>query len=833
MEKQYDHRLAEAQAQELWKKEQTYQTPQGNEPLYSIDTPPPTVSGNLHIGHIFSYTQTDIIARYKRLQGFRVFYPFGFDDNGLPTERYVEKKRDIAAFKMSRSEFIKICLEETHAAEEQFKDLWQKIGLSADWNNTYSTISDTTRKLSQESFIELYKKGFIYRKNEPALYCTTCRTSVAQAELDDVEKPSTFNDVVFKDNFGNELIVATTRPELLPSVVALLYHPNDIRYQNLRDRQAIVPIFGQTVPILPDEGVIKDKGTGLVMVSTFGDKTDILWFKKHNLPYRPAIGLDGKFNAASGILAGLSVANARPLVLEELKKIDALRNQQAIMHSVNVHERCKKEIEYLMLPQWFLNILSYKKEFIALGDQVKWYPAHMKSRYTNWVENLGWDWGLSRQRFFGIPFPAWHCAQCHEILLASIDQLPIDPQETPYPGACPKCGSSEITPDKDVMDTWNTSSITPYICYSLYAHTTDNVFTSADAQKFIPMSMRPQAHDIIRTWAFDTIVKVWMHNNTIPWFNIVISGHVLSGEKEKLSKSKGNANLSPQNLLEQHPADAIRYWTASGALGSDVAFSEAQIKIGQRLITKLWNAFLFIREHTANIKLDEPYNPEESLGLANEWLLHEASVTFTRYTADFERHEFGLALDWIEKFFWTSFCDNYLEIIKDQLFKPENYPAEQVAATRWTLYQVGLRILQWYAPYLPHVTETIYAHLYKPQVTISSLHITTFEKIQAPFTFEQSAQIMKMLIEIIGHVRRLKTEKQLSLKTPLSTLHISLPNPSEYNPFLMEHEQLLRGVCQAESIKWDTAMAQPSIVPHEQAWVAHVVLSGTPTHDNN
>jgi len=585
MDKQYNHQIAEQEAQHTWHKEKTYSMANNPGPLYSIDTPPPTVSGNLHIGHIFSYTQTDIIARYARMSGNSVFYPFGFDDNGLPTERYVEKKLDIRAHAMSRSEFIALCLKETHTVEEQFQQLWQRMGLSVDWSHCYSTISESTRKISQESFIRLLEKGFIYRKNEPALYCTTCRTSVAQAELDDIQKSSFFNDVIFKDENGNDLLIATTRPELLPSVNAVLYNPADTRYQHLAGTYATVPLFNHKVPILTDEKALMDKGTGLVMSSTFGDTTDIEWFKKLNLEYRPMIGLDGKMLPAAGILAGLNVAAARTKVIEELQSAGLLVNQKPITHTVNVHERCKKEIEYVMIPQWFLNLIDHKKEFLAIGDRINWFPAHMKHRYVNWVENIGWDWCLSRQRFYGIPFPIWHCKNCNKIIPASIKNLPVDPQETKYAGACPQCGSTEIVPDTDVMDTWNTSSLTPYLCYAQFNPNAESVFTDKNVADFIPMTMRPQAHDIIRTWAFYTIVKAWMHDHDLPWHNIVISGHVLADSKEKLSKSKENAATSPQGLLERYPADAIRYWTASGGLGHDIAFSEPQLKIGRRLIT--------------------------------------------------------------------------------------------------------------------------------------------------------------------------------------------------------------------------------------------------------
>ena len=437
MEKRYNQVEQEERIRLMWEREDTYQiTTDESSPLFSIDTPPPSVSGSLHIGHIFSYTQTDIIARYKRMSGYAVFYPFGFDDNGLPTERHVEKKCKVVAYKMERSAFIALCLEQTKHVEQQFTFLWQRIGLSVDWNSCYSTISAPVRKY------------------EPALYCTRCHTSVAQAELEDHEQPSFFSDIVFHDTDGNELIIGTTRPELLPSCVAIFYNPDDTRYQHLKNKTATVPLFNQEVPLLEDRHVDIQKGTGLVMCCTFGDKTDVTWYKTFNLPYRPSIGLNGRFNVDTPLLAGLTVKEARKKVIEALRSQQLLRNQRSITHVINVHERCGKEIEFAMFSQWFLRILDHKKEFIRLAEEINWYPAYMKSRYINWVENIGWDWCLSRQRFYGIPFPVWYCEKCGKVLLADIKYLPIDPQETPYPNKnCPHCGSYSLIPETDVMDT--------------------------------------------------------------------------------------------------------------------------------------------------------------------------------------------------------------------------------------------------------------------------------------------------------------------------------------------------------------------------------------------
>jgi valyl-tRNA synthetase len=798
MEPKYDHQTHEQKSRDLWQEKKTYKAANNPGTLYSIDTPPPTVSGSLHIGHIFSYTQTDIIARYQRMSGFSVFYPFGFDDNGLPTERFVEKKRGISAHQMKRSEFIDLCLQETQSVEKQFEHLWQRMGLSVDWDACYSTISAPVRKISQESFIELYTKKFIYRKYEPALYCTACRTSVAQAELDDAEKPSHFNDIVFTLKDGSELIIGTTRPELLGSCVALLYHPSDARYTALKGKMAIVPLFGHEVPLIADELVQPEKGTGLVMCCTFGDKTDIAWYKKYQLPFRQSIGLDGKFTQIAGPLAGLKVAAAREKVLELLKERNALRAQKAITHAVNIHERCKHEIEYMPLSQWFLNILDYKKQLIACADQINWYPAFMKTRYVNWVEHLNWDWCLSRQRFFGIPFPVWHCTNCHHIILAERSQLPLDPQETPYNGSCPQCGSSQIVGDTDVMDTWNTSSLTPYICYTEFNKEAVSPFTDAQALEFMPMSMRPQAHDIIRTWAFYTIAKTWMHHGIVPWKDIVISGHVLSDSKEKLSKSKENAKTDPETLLKTYPADVIRYWTASGSLGYDMAFSETQLRIGQKLVTKLWNACRFIKEHTLSVDLK---NRPPVLGEVNEWILDRASNAFDRYQKALGTHEFNVALDAVETFFWQDLCDNYLELIKDQLFKPEQYNAQLVAATRWTLAHLGLRIIQLYAPYLPHITETLYQEIYQARVGTASIHQTQLKDHQHRFIYHLSVEIMYTVIDAISQVRKLKTEKQLSLKAEVHHLAFYSKHPSLL-AFVKKEEQLIKGIAHAHTIMY-------------------------------
>lgn len=801
--KKYDHLIQEPQIKQFWHDKAVYQLASqtvDDRPLFSIDTPPPTVSGSLHIGHIFSYTHTDLIARYKRMSGFAVFYPFGFDDNGLPTERFVEKKKGVTAFSLGRSAFIKLCLEETVEVEKKFQELWQTIGLSIDWNHWYSTIDARTRTLSQQSFIDLYSQKYIYRKQEPALYCTTCYTSVAQAELDDAEKETLMTTFPFMSENGQLLTIATTRPEFLASCVAVLYNPEDPRYTHLQNTRATVPLYGHTVPLLPEETVKIDKGTGLVMCCAFGDSSDVEWIKKLGLDFTQILQKDGRFSTDLKFIGGLKVKPAREAILAELAAQNLIIEQKKIAHNVNIHERCKNEIEFLSLPQWFIDIKSHQDAFIQMGKEVSWHPAYMKSRYDNWVEHINWDWCISRQRFFGIPFPCWHCVTCKTVILATPDQLPIDPQETAYNKPCPSCGSTEIVPDMDVMDTWNTSSLTPQICELMFKQAYPET-----EKELLPMSMRPQAHDIIRTWAFDTIVKSWMRDKQIPWHDIVISGHVLSTEKSKISKSQGNSPLEPENLLKTYPADVIRYWTAGAQLGTDTAFSENQFKIGQRLLVKLWNACLFIKEHQPAHEA----TAGQAKDILNQWVMHQAAETFAEYKKAFDNYQFNKALEVIERFFWHDWCDNYIELVKDQFFNPSNYTPELIQETQAVLQQIGFELIQWYAPYLPYMTEAIYQDLYKAQHGFESLHQTVYVSGKTAHNYPEARATVELLLKAVQQVRKLKTDATLSLKTDIAELTVACT--AEIAQQLHTVEKILAGVARTPKIAYST-QALPAVI---------------------
>lgn len=796
MDKIYDYKFREQKSRELWEATKVYSfKPDSKEKVFSIDTPPPTVSGSLHIGHIFSYTQTDVIARFRRMQGHNVFYPMGFDDNGLPTKLYVEKKRKISAGKMERAEFLKISKEEIAKAHESFRALWTKMGLSIDWSRVYSTISDSVKEISQRFFLELYRDDLVYRKSEPAIYCTACRTSVAQAELEAVELPSTFNTIKFKLSGSDQnLLIATTRPEMLPACVSVFFHPEDSRYENLKNKNAVTPVFGKEVPIIPDESVDREKGTGLVMCCTFGDQTDVMWYKNHKLPLVSVIDHAGRMKSSAGSLEGLKVAEARKKVIELLKKSGDLVEQKEIVHNVNTHERCKKPVEFVEITQWFSKILANKKKFLDLADEISWKPEFMKHRYIDWVENLAWDWCLSRQLPSGIPFPAWHCESCGNVLLASIENLPVDPREEKFNGICKKCGGTTIVPDTDVMDTWATSALTPQINKELLG----------EGKIEIPMSMRPQAHDIIRTWAFYTIVRAHYHQKTIPWKEIVISGHALAERGSKISKSKSNAKIEPEALLEQYPADAIRYWAASGKLGTDIFFSPEQLKIAQRLITKIWNAFRFSEPYA--LKPERKIEPREE-DILNKWLLNNFRNLLSEYIKEFEKYDYHRSLELVEKFFWNDFCDNYLEMVKPIFFKPEEYDEDFVRASQETLYEVSVGILKLFSPFVPHLTESIFYEVFAEREGIASINGSKYEPERYEnFLWKEETKTMSSVVDIVGAIRKLKSEHHLSLKTPIKKISLS----SNFSfPFACAEsaKKIILGVSNADEVVFEDGIS--------------------------
>ncbi len=765
----YSFRDSEPKLAQFWSEHNTYKyDAQSSDSIYTIDTPPTTVSGELHIGHVYSYTQTDVIARYHRMRGERVLYPMGFDDNGLPTERFAEKTLGRKATTMNLHEFIAYCLELTQQTENRFESIWRRLGLSVNWDYRYSTLAPQSQRVSQWSFIELYKSGRAYAQPAPTLWCPECQTAIAQAEVDDATLPTLFSTIAFQCENGETLPIATTRPELLPACVAIFVHPNDARYAHLIGKTASIEsaAFSTeaciTVPILADELVDPTKGTGAVMCCTFGDSTDIRWWRTHTLPLRQAVGRDGRMTSLAGPLVGLTALQARKQILRDLAESNSILHQQTIEHTIGTHERCGTPVEYLHTRQWFIRVLDQKQRLIEAGRAITWQPEYMQMRYEHWVENLQWDWCISRQRFLGVPFPAWTCKACGELLLATLEQLPIDPRRTSPSQPCPNCGATEFEPEPDVMDTWATSSCTPLII----SHWPDD--TNWFAQHF-PTSLRPQAHDIIRTWAFYTIVKSLYHTGEIPWRTIMISGHALSTGRSKISKSKAHNEAGPMELIEQESADALRYWTTSVKTGNDTPFHPETIANGRRLVTKLWNASRFAEARLLDFKPQSDALPDTLLP-TDRWLLSRLARTVAFATQELEQGEYASAKAEIERFFWSDFCDNYLELTKARLYQESGSEHE---AAQWTLYHTLLTVLKLFAPYLPHVTEEIYQGLFREHEAAPSIHRSSWPQLHEGWIDENAEAFGKTLLELLKQVRRYKAEQGLSVGAELESLHIS------------------------------------------------------------
>jgi len=737
----------------FWKKEKIYKfNIKSGKNIFSIDVPPITPSGRMHIGHVMSYTHFEYIARYKRMLGYEVFFPTCFDDNGLPTEKYVEETKKVSKATIERNEFRKMCFNIATELELEYSKIFEALGFSWDRDLLYRTIDNFCQKQAQRSFIDLYKKGEIYRKEEPTIWCPFHQTALAQAEVDDKERITNLNYLTFELSDGEKIKIATTRPELLPACVGIVVHPEDKRYRNYIGRKAFVPIFGQEVEIFADEKVDPDFGTGVVMICTFGDKTDIEWWKIHDLPLRICITKDGKMNEMAKQYEGMTIEEAREKIISDLKEKGILYKQEELKQNVGVCWRCKTPVEFIVTKQWFVNILKHKEKLIEIGRKVNWYPKFYRRRYEDWVNNLKWDWCISRQRYYGVPFPVWYCKNCGEVVLAEDEKLPVDPGKD-NPKKCPKCGSNEFIPELDVFDTWFTSSITPLI-NSKWKE--DEEFF----EKIFPMSLRPQGHDIIRTWAFYTILKSYLHLDKQPWKDIMISGHGLDRKGKKMSKSLGNI-IDPLKIIEKYCADAIRLWATTAKIGEDLPFREEDLKHNMDILIKLWNASRFIHQNIEKLKKPE-------LTVVDRWILTRFGLVIEDYHKYFGKYELSEARRIMEMFFKHEFCDFYLEIVKYRIYGEDE---KSKLSAKWTLYNVLLGILKLFAPFIPYLTEEIYQILFKETEKDKSIHLSNFpEKIIEDREALKTGMLLK---EVISEVRRWKISNRLSLGKQISKIEIA------------------------------------------------------------
>ena len=767
------------------------------ENVYSIDTPPPTVSGSLHVGHVFSYTHTDLIARYQRMTGKKVFYPIGWDDNGLPTERRVQNYFGVRCeptlpfdanfvapnepsekqIPISRKNFVELCEKLTLEDEKVFESLFQTLGLSIDWNYTYQTIDKRARTVSQRAFLRNLKRGEAYQAEAPTLWDVTFRTAVAQAELEDRERPGAFHRIGFKKQNGENVYIETTRPELLPSCVALVANPDDDRYKELFGKTVITPLFDVEVPVVAHQLADPEKGSGIAMICTFGDLTDVIWWREFDLPTRGLIGWDGRIVAENPEwlttesakqtfekIVGKTSHTAREVLVAELKASgDLVGDPKPITHAVKFFEKGDKPLEIVTTRQWYIRNGGRDQELrtklLKRGSELNWHPEYMKVRYENWVEGLNGDWLISRQRFFGVPLPLWYKLDADgnpdydQIIVPDEKQLPIDPQSEAPVGfdESQRNKPNGFIGDPDVMDTWATSSLTPQIAASWEL---DNDLFN----RVFPMDLRPQSHEIIRTWLFSTVVRSHLEENSLPWKNASISGWILDPDRKKMSKSKGNV-VTPIDLLEEYGSDAVRYWAAMGRPGTDTAFDTGQMKIGKRLAIKLLNASKF------SLSLNATLNSADVTQAVDHALLNKLAQVVETATTSFDKYDYTRALEVAETFFWA-FTDDYVELVKERTYGNQGEAAANSA--RAALGITTHTLLKLFAPFIPFVTEEVWSWWQE-----GSIHLQSWPKSSEIIT-DKSAGIdpLNNVTWILSEVRKVKTENKQSMKAEVKTLEI-------------------------------------------------------------
>ena len=811
-EKNYNHIEVERKVVSKWEKDKLfYGFNLKNKKIFSIDTPPPTASGYLHIGHVFSYSHQDIIARYKRMNGFNIFYPMGWDDNGLPTERRVQDFFNVRCdpdeksvkniqevvknidkksnpLKVSRKNFIELCHLVTTEDEKVFKDLFMKIGLSVDWDQEYATIQDMPREIAQRSFLDLFKKGHVYNIESPSLWDPEFQTAVAQAEIEDREVPGAYHDIEFQTNEGKKFIISTTRPELLPACVGVAAHPKDKRFKDFIGKKAITPLFDVEVPIFSSELVDMEKGTGILMVCTFGDNVDVQWWKEEKLNTRIIVNKYGriknvdfknenfksnnpeKANKFFQELENKNLKQAKIIIVEMLGDKTNFEGNAALVsppkeisHSVRFYERSKTPLEILSTRQWFVKLLNKKKMILEKSNEIDWHPDFMSKRFENWTENLNMDWCISRQRFFGVPFPLWYKLDLNSEpdfnnpIFPKLSDLPIDPSEdTPQDFEENLRGKPNgFIGEKDVLDTWFTSSMTPQIGGKW--GTGEEFFGEV-----LPYDIRPQSHEIIRTWAFYTIVKSVLHHNEIPWKNVIISGWVLDPDRKKMSKSKGNV-VVPNDLIEQYGADAVRYWAANARLGTDTANDEQVFKVGKKLVVKIFNASKFVLSNYHEIDEIEIKNIKNNLDKSIIYIFNDY---LNKITDSLDKFQFAEALNSIEDFFWNYFTDNYIELVKNRRMLGN---ASDSLSASTTLILILENLLKLFAPFVPMITEEIWTTMHPES---KSIHIQDWPKSLNIEFGNISSKEFEAAKEAISSVRKGKTSLGIGLGKEIEKIKI-------------------------------------------------------------
>jgi len=733
LSKEYNFKQVEEKWEQSWDSSIYYFDWESKKPQYIIDTPPPYPTGNFHIGNALNWCYIDFVARYKRMRGYNVMFPQGWDCHGLPTEVKVEQINHITKNQVPREEFRRLCEKLTEEAIDRFHKSMGRLGLSIDWSNEYATMKPEYYVKTQTSFVRMYQKGQIYREDHPVNWCPRCGTAIALAEVEYDSRTSTLNYMHFQAEDG-EIEIATSRPELLPACVAVAVNPGDQRYQKYIGKTVQVPIFDYCVPVLADPAVDSSFGSGFVMICTFGDKQDVRWWMEHHLPLRQAIDRSGRMMPIAGPYSGLTVEETKEKITRDLTEQGVIFKQEPLEQNVGLCWRCKTPIEILSEPQWFVRINA--PEIKKKAEEIEWIPPHMRVRLENWTDSMEWDWCISRQRIFATPIPAWYCRQCHEVLVAEEDWLPLDPNLTSPLRRC-KCGSSDFIPEQDVLDTWMDSSISA-LAVAGWPDRTD---------LRMPTQLRPQGHDIIRTWAFYTILRTQALEGIRPWDAILINGMALGEDGHKMSKSLNNF-IRPEEVFESNGADALRQWAAiGGSPGNDIPFQWKEITAASRFQQKLWSIFRF------SLPLIAP--AEAAPGQVDRWLSAELDQLIVKTTEAMDKFQFDEALKAIRAFAWDVLADNYIELVKARLYGPDG---PQKRAAQNTLYVALETLARLMAPFTPFLSEEIYHTL-----TGESVHVQSWPTAQ-----NRPMDLAGLAVkEIAAAIRRYKAEKGMALNSPL------------------------------------------------------------------
>lgn len=757
--KSYEANKIEKKWQEKWREWDIHQFDREDQdtPTYVIDTPPPYPSGEFHIGNALNWIYFDFVARYKRMQGFNVLFPQGWDCHGLPTEVQVEKQHDIRKGDISREKFRELSVDLTEKNIEHMREEMNSLGLTIDWSTEYRTMDPEYYGKTQLSFLRLFADDLVYRGKHPVNWCPRCETAIADAEVEYEDREGSLNYIRFKVKKRDDyLIIATTRPELLPACVLAAVHPDDERYAKYVGKELEVPIFGQTVEVVEDREVDPDFGTGAVMICTFGDKSDVQWVKRYDLPVVEAINEKGELTSPAGEYSGLTVEEGKEKMIEDLDEKGILENREPLEQSVGVCWRCKTPVEILTKDQWFMNVTDLNDEVVREAEKVRWVPDHMRLRLQEWARSMDWDWVISRQRIFATPIPVWYCSDCGRPILAEEQQLPVNPiQEDPPADECPECGSADFEPEEDVLDTWMDSSIT----IAVHAGWPDM------NPRLFPADLQPNGTDIIRTWDYYLLVRHLALLGEAPYETVLINGMVFGEDGRKMSKSEGNY-VETTEARNRHGTDALRQWAAIGATpGSDVPFAWKEVDFGRRFLRKLWNAARFSAPHIADVNLDWDYEDLE-MRPPDKWILSRVNEVVKESARHMDDFKFNQALKEIRTFAWHEFCDMYIEEVKHRLYG--DGPSSDAA--KYALYQVLWAVTRLLAPFIPHFSEEIYHIHFSSNYPQNSVHQSDWPEPREGLIDKEAEELGLLLNSIVGEIRQFKSDRDMPLSEEISSV---------------------------------------------------------------